>query len=296
MINIFFWNTGLNYLNKNRDNELFQKKYQLINDILVDAVGQYKIDILILAEYPLDLEPVCDKISLTGKDFKAAHVPADTRVKLLTDRKFTSELIGDSRYFFISRIDSPVMSSDFLLAGVHLSSQLHVSKTGIETEARQVMFDIREAERRGNTDRCMIIGDFNLSPFDNALTNCDSFNALPYADIVLRKEKRRFYGKDYQMFYNPMWNFLGDYEGKQQTYFYDSSEPSNLYRYVFDQILISAPMLDLFVPSSVKVISEINGKTLIKNGNIPDKQKYSDHLPIMFSMREDYDEQLVENG
>ncbi len=53
---------------------------------------------------------------------------------------------------------------------------------------------------------------------------------------------------------------------------------------MFDQVLIRPDLLDFFQIDSLKIITEINGISLLSDFGRPNKSKGSDHLPILFSL------------
>ena len=66
------------------------------------------------------------------------------------------------------------------------------------------------------------MGDFNLNPFENLMTNTAGLNAVSCRTTAQRRKKRE--GKDF--FYNPCWNLLGDQNLPPGTYYYSScAEP-----------------------------------------------------------------------
>ena len=89
------------------------------------------------------------------------------------------------------------------------------------------------------------------------------FHALPYADIVENKRERDVYGKNYQMFYNPMWNFFGDLNTPHSTCYYDSGGAFNFYKHIFDQVIVSADMVKYFDKDNLKIVTETSSGVFI---------------------------------
>ena len=56
---------------------------------------------------------------------------------------------------------------------------------------------------------------------------------------------------------------------------------------LFDQVLVSQEMVNLFNNESLEIIKKINKKSLIKRNKI--NKELSDHLPIVFSLKEEKD-------
>ena len=95
--------------------------------------------------------------------------------------------------------------------------------------------------------------------------------------VVLNRERR--------FFYNPMWGRMGDLsEGPPGTYYYGGSTPLTYFWNTFDQVLIRPALTNRFMSDRLKVITEVNGQSLLNEMGRPDTSVGSDHLPLMFSL------------
>ena len=81
------------------------------------------------------------------------------------------------------------------------------------------------------------------------------------------------------MFYNPMWNLLGDFQYPPGTYYYKSSQEKTEFWNIFDQVMIRPQLRNRFVDTSLKIITETETTSLVD-------KKISDHLPIVFEVKE----------
>ena len=280
MINILYWNAGI------RTEEDRQSiRGENVRQKIIELILENNIDIVILAEYTFDMMLMCDMLSVYGKDFKVASVAKDSRVKMLVSMKFNVELIRDSTYYFICSINNAL--TDFLIAGLHFPSKRYAENGGREIVARQFMGALCEAQSEVKHKKTIITGDFNADPFEDVMLTADHFHALPYADIVENKRERKVFGKNYQMFYNPMWNFLGDLKTPHSTCYYDSGGAVNFYKHIFDQVLVSADMVKNFDKDNLKIVTETGSDILVDGKGIPNRKEYSDHLPIVFGIKED---------
>ena len=88
------------------------------------------------------------------------------------------------------------------------------------------------------------------------------------------------------MFYNPMWNLLGDFQQPYGTYYYSGSNPVNTYWNIYDQVIIRPALRKRFVNDSLIIIQETKTRYLLDRNGHPDK-KFSDHLPIVFEIKEE---------
>ena len=100
---------------------------------------------------------------------------------------------------------------------------------------------------------------------------------------VYDKITRKVNGTEYTKYYNPMWNFFGDFNYPPGTYYYSNN--SSLYSpmwYIFDQVLISKEVIPFFRKESLEIIT----KGLANKNGHPNK-KISDHFPIVLEIKEE---------
>ena len=212
------------------------------------------------------------------------------------DPGFPNKLQIFSRFpdeFFIPILDepgiairrlAPPVGIDVLLVAVHLPSKLHQDEHDQIFEAVRLSKRIVEEEEKLGQYRSIVIGDFNMNPFEHGMVGSKGLHAISDRQIAVQGH-RFIRGDDYRFFYNPMWNCFGDI-GKTTpgTYFYNSGSHVNYYWHVFDQILIRPELLDMFNDDGVKVITEISGQSLLSDSGRPDHRNHSDHLPVLLTL------------
>ena len=84
-----------------------------------------------------------------------------------------------------------------------------------------------------------------------------------------------------------MWNFFGDNKVPHGTYYNVSTGIKTYFWNIFDQVLFRTDMIKTFERESLKIITEIAGHSLLNEKGIPNKDMYSDHLPIFFNIKEE---------
>lgn len=241
----------------------------------------YNVDILVLAENTLqDVEilPVLNKG--TNRIFIEPFNPS-TKISFYT-RLHAFEKVHDDNYWgSIRKITHPI-GIEILLVAVHISSKLYSDKDEQTALSTRIATEIDKREKEQGHTRTIVIGDFNMNPFETGLVSADGFHGVMDKDIAL-KGLRTVKGMDRKFFYNPMWSRLGDdSEGCSGTYYYNRAAMVNYFWHTFDQVLLRPSLLTCFNAGDLKIIDNINGESLIINGKISDQ--FSDHLPIMLKL------------
>lgn len=179
-----------------------------------------------------------------------------------------------------------IINKKDILCCVHLNSKIFSGHEEYrEILIEQIVNDIRNVEQELGTENTIVVGDFNLNPYDASFVNARYFHGLPvYADA--KRKSRTVANKECYMFYNPMWNFLGDFKEPYGTYYHGGSDAINTFWNIYDQVIIRPALKDRFVNESLKIITETETRFLLNNRGHPNK-KISDHLPIVFEIKED---------
>ncbi len=173
----------------------------------------------------------------------------------------------------------PPSGNSILLAAVHLASKLYADRSDQSYQARLVTRAIEEAEASVGHRRTLVIGDFNMNPFEDGLVDADAFHSV-MTQAIAQKAVRTVAGTKRSFFYNPMWGKLGDgSEGPPGTYYYPGSKNRQFFWNMFDQVLLRPDLLPMFEMDSLKILTEIGKTQLLKAGSI--NRSISDHLPIM---------------
>lgn len=248
--------------------------------MISELVAENNIDIIALAEYEDD---IADLKELLKNEYSICinHYYSNCdRIKLfgvLND----VEARFDSDHYTIQ-----IIREKYILCCVHLNSKIYSDhKEYREILIEQLMREIQNIEKDLNNDNTIIVGDFNLNPYDSSCISARYFHGIPIYEETKRKT-RVIAGSEYSMFYNPMWRLLGDESQPYGTYYYNSNTTENTYWNIYDQVIIRPTLRDEFVDESLKIITETNSKYLLDTNGHPDKN-ISDHLPIVFEIQED---------
>ena len=268
MLRFLFWNTNGND----------------VEDIVCHIVRQWSIDILILAESEIDDRHLLEKLSSDTEE--CYSMPRGVVERLRIYSRFNPqniEPIHDSTYMAMRHVVDPSLPS-FLLVAVHLPSKLYEEEYDQVAMCININRRIERAEDSVGHTRTILVGDFNLDPFESAIVGAEGLHATMDRNIA-KKGYRSVKGERYKYFYNPMWNSLGDEsKGPPGTYYYDTGRYKNYYWHTFDQVLIRPELLEYFKYDKLNVITEINGRSLVLENGMPDHRLASDHLPLVFEI------------
>lgn len=268
MIGIAFWN-----VHKNSD----------IDETLQKIIIQKKCDILILAEYENSTEGFCNLLSLKGKDFYTVPVIGCDRIKMMADKFIKSEPVFEQKYFTIQNFSC--LGRQILVTALHLPGRMYAGEHESTALSSYIVSEIESAEERIGHMNTLVIGDFNANPFESMCIGANCFHGIPDAQEA-KRGTRTVHGREYRMFYNPMWNFFGDRQKPSGTYYYSSAGIQTYFWNIFDQVMFRPQMLKSIWPDSLEIITSVKGESLITKQGLPDKKRYSDHLPIFFQIEE----------
>ncbi|MBW4514017.1 MAG: endonuclease/exonuclease/phosphatase family protein [Timaviella obliquedivisa GSE-PSE-MK23-08B] len=265
MATILFWNIN---------------KKNLLQDI-VYLCHHHNVDILILAESQIsdaNLLPSLNSSDSNGLYFGLFNNLASRLSFFFRYPHQSVRPVADSGGVSIRHISPPIGVS-LLLVGLHLPSKLHLDEREQMMHATRISKTIQEAERNVGHSRTLVIGDFNMNPFEPGLVASDGFHAVMDQKIA-RRRSRSVQGEDKPFFYNPMWGLMGDSSpGSSGTYYDSKGGYINYFWNTFDQVLLRPDLLNHFSQESLQVISEVGSKSLLAETGL--LKSVSDHLPVL---------------
>ena len=255
---ILFWNT-----HKNHD----------INDFLSTIIKDYEIDIVVLAEYEADEQELYQMIRNNQQYLTSYTTIGCERIKFLGNYIHVEPSVQNDYYSI------QVINNRFIICGVHLPSDLHGDRSLERYKiAREIINDIHDAEQDVGGSFTIIAGDFNEMPYDNSCLNADAFHGLPVYRNGSRE--RTVTGYSYQKYYNPMWNFLGDFSSPPGTYYRNDSSLHDPMWYMLDQFIFGHDVVPMMNKDQLRIITNCGKGDLANKFGHPDKS-ISDHFPIM---------------
>ncbi len=268
-LNFLFWNTN---------------RKSLIKEI-ANIAKHNSIDVILLAEHNLNDVELLVELNSENADYEIPNpIFKNNRIKIIT--KFSADLVSPvadekaNRYTsFKIRVNN---SEEILVFGIHLPDNRNNTRESINACAGEVARAIIDVEKEKKLNKTIVVGDFNLNPYDDGMVNASSFHAIMDSKIV-KNVSRTVLNKEYNYFYNPMWSLHGDIGNNVAGSYYYKGGFISTHWNVFDQVLLRPSLIDNFDKDSLKFIVFDGVKSLLKKSGLPN-EKISDHLPLTFTL------------
>ena len=268
MININFL-----YWNANNNN---------ISSYIVDACVENSINILILTEHQnIDTNYLIRKLKENNLFFKVEKIDPHSRILLLHNTKGQLNIIRESKYYSTFNIRDK--EEQYLIFALHLPSKYAQERSDLNMYTSQILREFEQIEEERKTEKSLVVGDFNMNPFDDGMVSALGFNAVMCPTIAKKRSRKVLY-EDRRFYYNPMWHLMGNYSNACKGTFYYSTATKSYYWYTYDQVLIRPDLIDKFNIKHLKILDSINENSLVNKNNLPDKKMISDHFPIKFKI------------
>ena len=263
---VLFWNT-----HKNAD----------INSTICELAAENDASIVVLAEYVANVDDLLSSLLVQHGIKMQRYASCCERITIIGSIS-NVEVRFDSDHTTIQLINGKD-----ILCCTHLNSKIYSDhEAQREILIDQLMRELCAIENDLDSENTMIVGDFNINPYDSSCIDARYFHSLPIYEET-RRRTRTVAGNKYSMFYNPMWRFLGDTEEPYGTYYHNNSGSINTYWNLYDQVIIRPALRKRFVDDSLKIITETQSKYLLDSNGHPD-ETISDHLPIIFEIQEEF--------
>jgi hypothetical protein len=268
MVSFLFWN-----INKNP-----------IHDRVARIAAKEDVDLLILAECDVDPVIMLSALkTLTGRDYSfpasfSTKITLFTRLPVGTVADRYGDPSGDLTIRHINVGGPPGV----LLAGVHTPSKMDWSDSDQGFWATELVREINREEGQTWQDRTILVGDFNMNPFDAGIVAAQGFHGVMTLNLT-RNIQRTQKGRSYRFFYNPMWGLFGDRtQGPPGAFYFRGSKPGNYYWNMYDQVLFRPGLAEKL--RDVRILDHDGADSLLTRHGLPHKSAGSDHLPLFFAL------------
>ena len=246
-------------------------------------IHQNRVDVFMTAEFGGDGQSLLDQINTPDHSF--SFIPSNRTEGLAlfaSTSKCKARLLADLDRISVYEVRSSEDSHTVLIFLVHLPSKLYQSPEDQNEIAGVLASDVRRFENMHGHDRPMVVGDFNLSPFEHGMIGARQLHGVS-SDIVAMQGSRVVRGESYSFFYNPSWSLIANRQSEASgTYFYSGSGYYEHFWHTFDQVLIRPCLQSAFDPESLRIVTMAGSARLLDSRCKPDKMEASDHLPIQF--------------
>ena len=255
-----------------------------LGGLVGELAEAHEVDVLILTECTVPTYVMLEALNRgTGPMF---HITDSECDEIVIYTRFSSEFLqkqlDDSR-LTIRRLRLPG-SKEILIAALHHPSKLCWNNASQSAECYRVSSTIRSVEEEVGHRRTVLVGDFNMNPFEDAIVAATGLNAV-MARMVATRGTRTVLAHEYPFFYNPMWGHFGDaLEGPSGTFYDGRSEHVTYFWNMFDQVLIRSELLSMFRNDELKILSGGADTSLLTAKGLPNTSVASDHLPILFRL------------
>jgi len=146
--------------------------------------------------------------------------------------------------------------------------------------AQSVATEIGFVKGDKGTGKVLVLGDFNMNPYDRGMNIPAGLNAMMTRACTVRG-CRHYTGEDYDFYYNPMWGLFGDNTQGPAGTVYDTSDQGPYGWNMVDQIVVHHSLVPLF--KDVKILTQAGETSLMTKSGRPDTNSVSDHFPILAS-------------
>ncbi|MCR4315108.1 MAG: endonuclease/exonuclease/phosphatase family protein [Planctomycetes bacterium] len=250
------------------------------SDMPLSVARETDADVLVLAEYEGNIGVLCQSLRKTGSAFSSIPMPGCEKISVAYKQgrgNFSPRSASErsSIVYWEQLGNVPI-----LLAFLHLPSKLHRSESDQRHSATLFKNEIESVEKGCGNFNTIILGDFNMNPWEQGMVSTDAFNSLPCLETA-KKETREINGERYRFFYNPTWNLLGDFRGSPGTYFHKSPGVESHYWNMLDQVIMRPSIADRLNKETFRVLDRAGDLNLRGSGGRPG---ISDHLPIYFEL------------
>ncbi len=259
-----------------------------LSDSIASLVFENQLDIICLAEISeTTVLEFLQKINRLGSPNKYIQVSC-CKDKLTLISSYPALVFEDksSLYPSVRYITHSIktLNANFNLISVHFHAKPNWSENSLFVGCTALSRDIQKIEEETNCTNTILIGDFNMNPFENGMVSANGLNAVSDLNYAFKNSGRTVDGVFYKYFYNPMWNFFGDFKEPFGTYYYRSAGHISHEWHIYDQVIFRPVMKPYLDKKYIQIVTKIDRDSLINPLNRPDKVNYSDHLPIIFTL------------
>ena len=253
---------------------------------LLDLILEYHTDIVALAEAKkIDITSLINSLKINGKEWNDIRISTQNDIRVLARNGIDIIPFKEENHYSIYKIKKN-SRVDCLLVVVHLLSKKSKSNEAQYNRANHIARELNKYEQeifKSMEKRTIIVGDFNMQPYEAGICSGYGFNATMSANHAA-KITREVDGEIVYFYYNPMWSLMGANKLVQGTYYNSSDKDDHaIYWYSFDSVLLRPCYIEKFSWNYFEIVEKTKKYNFVPNTTI-DKERFSDHLPIKFEI------------
>jgi hypothetical protein len=140
--------------------------------------SEYDVDIAIFAESSLDAPSLLEVLNQKGPQYFSPVLPAEGRLQFYTryQLEWLEPRFDDGRISI--RLLKHPLGRELLIVAVHLPSKLYRTNDEQIFDAQNLSDVISQEENRVGHHRTMVIGDFNMDPFEIGMIIASGLHAV----------------------------------------------------------------------------------------------------------------------
>lgn len=245
---------------------------------LAALVAEHDIDVLILAESDITPAELNTTLAQAGFSVSRARVRCQVAHRRATCR--LKPISGRSRYAWYE-LTTSIGLDPLLMFALHAYSKQDADEPNALSFAHELARVLHTTERSRHK-RTLLIGDFNMNPFEPAMLSTEGLHAVPSRDVAVRRSRKQA-GEHHEMLFNPMWQLMGQ-PGAPGSFYFDHSRAVEYFWHTFDQVLLRPDLLPYWRDDSARFLTHTASGTLVDGQGRPDALHASDHLPLLFRL------------
>jgi exonuclease III len=240
--------------------------------LLAEILHNFKPDLFFLAEFSIN-NSILDIFEELG--YTLIEAPGCKRVVtfILNTRKFKLGL--QSAYY------SNILCDNIHFIAVHFPSQLYNNLDGLKNNLKNFRDIIDDKIGSSNKREILIIGDFNVNPFETPMINFDGFSAI---NCINARSTVTYIEQIRETYYNATWRLYSNNKFPGTTKY---NRPSGysfdiLEHHFLDQVLLSNKLKNEILEDEIQVINKTSNYSFLIDNK---KVVHSDHLPLLYKFK-----------
>ena len=160
-----------------------------------------------------------------------------------------------------------------------MPSQMAYNLDALKYNISEFKFEFENHIGNSNEKNILIIGDFNVNPFESPMVNYDGMSATNTTRFNVIK---KFRGRDNHIYYNPTWKLYLDNEFPGT---FLKKRPSNsvfdvIDHHYLDQVILSFKLKENLISENINTLKKTPEYEFCDS--IRNKILISDHLPLKY--------------